>query len=356
MIYNYNVHDISIISDISLGSNMECFYLHFDTCPSDFLLTVKHKDISKVGYTNISNYMLYNEHSILLVDKRGKVCESLFLENTSNSVIINCEVGFDLTDLMDLVIRPFIRKQLNKLGRAFVHASAFSLNDKSYLMTAWANTGKTGTVLSALYQGATYLGDDLCIINEDAEIFSYPVPLNLFDYNLRDYPELVRSLTLSTRFKLRSASYLSKFFDTLSQMKFIGKMAFFFYAGKLFFDNAAHVRLSAAELGFKEHKSSTKLDKIILVERSDYEEKFQRKINCDEIIVYKMQTCIDYEFKRFLDYEMSAKWSGWYKSEYFPSNYELDIYRAALCSTNDNYLDLLPKIRDFGEYLKEVVK
>lgn len=355
MLYNYNVHEVSISSDISLGSNMECFRIA-ECNSSEHMLTISSGLINKDGFINISNYMLYNDSLILLVDKRGRVCESLFSAVTSNSISIVCENGFELTDLMDLIVRPFIRCSLKKLDKAFVHASAFVMDNKAYLMTAWANTGKTGTVLSALYSGASYLGDDLCIIDKDGNIFSYPVPLNLFDYNLRDYPDLVKELSLSTRVKLRTSSYLSKFFDKLSKSQLIGKMSFFFYAGKLFFDNAAHVRLSAKSLGFNEYNGMIKLDKIILVERSDFQDSFKRDKNSAELIQNKMQSCINYEFKRFLDYEMSARWTGFYEKEYFTENFELDVYKAALDSTDSCYFDLLPKERDFKKYLKEVTK
>ncbi|MEM4313246.1 MAG: hypothetical protein QXH95_04240 [Thermoplasmata archaeon] len=65
-----------------------------------------------------------------------------------------------------------------------VHAGGVVKDGKSYIFFAPQNTGKTTLVLYLLKKGFSLLSDDWIILGEDKKAYSYPQPVNIYDYNL----------------------------------------------------------------------------------------------------------------------------------------------------------------------------
>jgi len=84
-----------------------------------------------------------------------------------------------------------MRASLAPSGKAILHASAIEYEGETILFPAWRHTGKTNTMLSFAVRGAAFLSDDRLFVDEDGTAYSYPTPINLLQYNLRAFPELL---------------------------------------------------------------------------------------------------------------------------------------------------------------------
>ena len=61
-------------------------------------------------------------------------------------------------------------------------------------MSAWRNVGKTNLLLQFMDDQAKYIGDDWCILDKDKNIQIAPKRVNLLDYNLLAFPDLIKKI------------------------------------------------------------------------------------------------------------------------------------------------------------------
>ena len=87
----------------------------------------------------------------------------------------------DLTNLFNTILLfKFIQK-----GYTLVHSGCISTPDSCYLISGMRDTGKTSTVLSLVNGDQTkFMSDDLTIISQNGEAFSYPTPVGISPYTL----------------------------------------------------------------------------------------------------------------------------------------------------------------------------
>ncbi len=69
--------------------------------------------------------------------------------------------------------------------KTFIHASAVSKNNKSYIFTGESGIGKTNTVLNLIKNGFDYISDDWLIIGNN-KAYPFPKTIHIFCYNLAD--------------------------------------------------------------------------------------------------------------------------------------------------------------------------
>lgn len=81
--------------------------------------------------------------------------------------------------------------------RFLCHASGFVFDGKAILCAAGRNVGKTNTLLAFLYDGASYLADDWCLLDEKGAAYALPKRLHLFDYNFSSFPDLIHRVDSS---------------------------------------------------------------------------------------------------------------------------------------------------------------
>lgn len=91
---------------------------------------------------------------------------------------------------------PAAQVQLLKRGATLIHASAIASDpDLGVGLAAWGGGGKT-SASSDLYfrkpSSWTFLADDLAILDRRGRLHLNPMPLNVFPYNTRSFPELDR--------------------------------------------------------------------------------------------------------------------------------------------------------------------
>jgi hypothetical protein len=80
-----------------------------------------------------------------------------------------------------------------------LHASAFNLGGRGFLVTGWAKSGKTETLLAAARRGARYVGDEWVYLTQDGGMFGLPEPIRLWAWHLDQFPDLWRSRPTAER-------------------------------------------------------------------------------------------------------------------------------------------------------------
>jgi hypothetical protein len=101
-----------------------------------------------------------------------------------------------------------------------LHASAFVLDGQGVLATGWSKGGKTETLLAFAAHGARYVGDEWIYLSADGRMTGVPEPIRLWDWHLRQLPEVWAGLGPVTRTRLRaltsSADLAGRLGDRLS--------------------------------------------------------------------------------------------------------------------------------------------
>ncbi len=89
------------------------------------------------------------------------------------------------------LVEPILRWTFVTRGFALVHGACVAFGDKAYLVTARTDTGKTTTLLLILNQQrrgtdtASFISDDLTLINAQGRVLTYPKPMTISAHTLR---------------------------------------------------------------------------------------------------------------------------------------------------------------------------
>lgn len=102
------------------------------------------------------------------------------------------EWGMDMWVGEDTSYLPYaVQFLLEKRSQTFVHGAGVAVDGTDgYLLLAFGGIGKTCFVANALKKDrVTLLGDDLVILGENGELFSYPRPFCLYPYHRVLFPQ-----------------------------------------------------------------------------------------------------------------------------------------------------------------------
>jgi dolichol-phosphate mannosyltransferase len=99
------------------------------------------------------------------------------------------------------VVEALLRFVLASRDRVLLHSATLELDGQGLMLTAPTDTGKTGTVLRLLReQGASFLSDDMTIVEPGGRAWCYPKPLTISSHTLRAVNQ--RSLDVGEQLKL----------------------------------------------------------------------------------------------------------------------------------------------------------
>lgn len=118
----------------------------------------------------------------------GSLGFSVALESTDGRYTIEVSPMLKLSPhvLYTNVVEAVLRWALTERGYAMIHTASIETDGTAHLVTAQTDTGKTTTMLQLLKSGAfKFMADDLMIVNEDGQIWSYPKPLTISAHTLR---------------------------------------------------------------------------------------------------------------------------------------------------------------------------
>lgn len=126
--------------------------------------------------------------------RRARVALDLAAEVTS----ITCERGLPaVPHLVALVNLAALRHDV-----VAAHASAFVHDGRGVLVTGWSKGGKTETLLAFAEAGARVVGDEWIHIRPDGRMAGLPEPIRLWDWQLRQLPEIASRVTRGDRARL----------------------------------------------------------------------------------------------------------------------------------------------------------
>jgi hypothetical protein len=83
-----------------------------------------------------------------------------------------------------------------------LHASAFTMGALGVLVTGWAKSGKTESLLGCVAEGGSYVGDEWVYLTPDRQMFGLPEPIRLWAWHLDQLPELLESRPREQRLRL----------------------------------------------------------------------------------------------------------------------------------------------------------
>ncbi len=97
------------------------------------------------------------------------------------------------------IIDCLIRYKMNEKGFPMIHSLAMAKNNGCAILSGRSGVGKTNSLLSFLEKGYKVLGDNWIIVNE-GKAYSFPLPMNIFVFNL--LPIVKQNLGLFPKFIL----------------------------------------------------------------------------------------------------------------------------------------------------------
>ena len=112
---------------------------------------------------------------------------------------IVCDRGIPAVPLLVATIN------LTALGKGALplHASAFTYDGTGVVVTGWSKGGKTESVLAFTARGAQFVGDEWVYISADGEnVYGLPEPMRLWDWQLRQMPEVRARIASDDRRRL----------------------------------------------------------------------------------------------------------------------------------------------------------
>lgn len=168
-------------------------------------------------YTQLESSVAYDHKTVFLLDAHGKALSFLPSAIGKSRISLTVDPEFDSYYLYNYLLEPMQVIWGAHHGVSFIHASGLYKNQQGLLFPAWRNTGKTNIMLSALSQGYGFLGDDYCVVHFNT-VFPYPKKINLFSYNIAQYPKLLEKLPLRRQLTISLSMAIKKTIQWLAQI------------------------------------------------------------------------------------------------------------------------------------------
>ena len=147
--------------------------------------------VDEAGFTDDAFLILRSRHKArarvrIPMERLGQECELV------------CEHGIPAVPLLIATINLTVLAR----GALPLHASAFIHEERGVVVTGWSKGGKTEALLAFVTRGARFVGDEWVYMTPDgATVHGIPEPLRLWDWQLRQLPEL--RVTLGRRERAR---------------------------------------------------------------------------------------------------------------------------------------------------------
>jgi len=116
------------------------------------------------------------------------------------------------------MIQGLIRYIAPDKGLTPFHSSAVAKDSKGYMFAAFKGTGKTSTMMNTLYDGYSFMADDLSFVSKDGFLLSFPTLIHLYSYNLKQFPRVRKDLTFKKKAEFFVKSLVFK--GTLGNISF----------------------------------------------------------------------------------------------------------------------------------------
>ena len=112
---------------------------------------------------------------------------------------------------------PVMNLTLLSKGCIALHASAFVYGNTGSLVTGWAKSGKTETLLAFATHGAKYVGDEWVILTRDGQtMYGLPEPMTAWDWHIEQMPGIQDQLSFGKSLVFKSVHLLDRLHKFLS--------------------------------------------------------------------------------------------------------------------------------------------
>ena len=146
-----------------------------------------------------------------------------------------------------------------------LHASAFCAGDRGVLVTGWAKSGKTESLLAGLGDGIRYVADEWVYLTPDGQMFGVPEPIRLWAWHLDQLPEVLRTRPRADRWRLagwRAAAMVARAAGSRGRLPGAEVLR----RGSPLLDRQAYVQVPPAELfGEDAMLPTARLDAVVLL-------------------------------------------------------------------------------------------
>lgn len=147
--------------------------------------------LEEAGFTDEGFLLLQGRHG-------ARVRVRIPFEQIGAACEIVCERGLPAVPLLI----PILNLTVLSRGALPLHASAFNYRGAGVLATGWSKGGKTETLLAAMGRGAEYVGDEWVYLSDDGQMAGIPEPIRVWDWHMRQLPQIVRILSREDRLRL----------------------------------------------------------------------------------------------------------------------------------------------------------
>lgn len=186
--------------------NKQYCYFKTETPIDDVDLEVRIGHFDKISAPyHIVNRKYYVNEKCIYAEDSYKVAKWKFMIEELNGE--KTRVFFDgnywgYYILYKFFIEPLLRYKLNKRGYFMIHSSSVSQNNSAFVFPASPSVGKTSTMLNWLNEGKSFIADEFTILGENSEVYGYPTPLRLHDYNLTANPFVKENMSFHNKFQI----------------------------------------------------------------------------------------------------------------------------------------------------------
>jgi hypothetical protein len=118
-------------------------------------------------------------------------------------VRLSYDRSFPLWEAFSEVVRPLLQLGTLRHGAISVHGAAVQVGERGVLVCGWSETGKTETALALAERGARFISDKWTIVDGNAGLHPFPVPVGIRDWVLDYLPRLRTHLRKPQRARLR---------------------------------------------------------------------------------------------------------------------------------------------------------
>jgi hypothetical protein len=157
---------------------------------------------AEAGFTEDAFLVLRSKHKA-----RARVLFDLERVGQPGFEIV-CDRGIPAVPLLTATINLTV---LGKGEALPLHGAAFTYNGSGVVVTGWSKGGKTESVLAFTARGATFVGDEWVYLTADGtRVHGLPEPMRLWDWQLRQLPEVRRRIGADDRRRLAALRLASK--------------------------------------------------------------------------------------------------------------------------------------------------
>lgn len=159
----------------------------------DLDLPMRLLGVDEAGFTEDAFLILRSRHKA-----RARV--KIPLEQVGGRCEVQCERGLPGVPLLIAILNLTVLAR----GALPLHAAAFVHDGRGVVVTGWSKGGKTESVLAFMARGAQFVGDEWVYVESDGgRVHGIPEPMRVWDWQLRQLPELRDQVTQADRARLR---------------------------------------------------------------------------------------------------------------------------------------------------------